>query len=409
MNSARATRAEEMHAARVAAAPPRHAVDFTVVSDTDAKKTDPSVPSGPVRAVAWGAPPAKTPSREVTRQRLSDDGRARRAETRHVERAGAAPPRLVRDWAVRRDGADVAQRDPAAGRGVVRWAPAEPSARGGRKASSSVARNADGMRAADAEKAAVARMRATEPRLLFDHCVVEAKSDLDAPRVRARGKGPPAQKLVKDSGRPRQRAAELAHLAAQMEAQGRVESARECLEKCISILEDVLGLEHPDVGKAVKSLADLLHSQFGKEGKREAIALYLRAADVAVLAYGYEHPVTVAALTTLEEVRRVKHLPPTRPTAGTHPRFMHVDHAHVQEKTDLGVPSRPVRAVRWKHPDPALWTGDENSAPVVDALRKYGYGYGGSVAARRNDKSRAGRDAEMSAKLHRHFIKTRIF
>ena len=43
-----------------------------------------------------------------------------------------------------------------------------------------------------------------------------------------------------------------------------------------------------------------VHSQFGKEGKKQAVALYQRSADIAVLAYGYEHPVSVTALTELE-------------------------------------------------------------------------------------------------------------
>ena len=43
-----------------------------------------------------------------------------------------------------------------------------------------------------------------------------------------------------------------------------------------------------------------VHSQFGKEGKKQAVAMYQRSADIAVLAYGYEHPVSVAALTELE-------------------------------------------------------------------------------------------------------------
>ena len=54
-----------------------------------------------------------------------------------------------------------------------------------------------------------------EPRLPFDHCLVEAKSDLDAIRVRPRGPGPPKQGVLeKESGRPRQLAAELSYLAA---------------------------------------------------------------------------------------------------------------------------------------------------------------------------------------------------
>jgi hypothetical protein len=39
-----------------------------------------------------------------------------------------------------------------------------------------------------------------------------------------------------------------------------------------------------------------VHSQFGKEGKKEAVLLYQRSADIAVLTYGYEHPISVAGL-----------------------------------------------------------------------------------------------------------------
>ena len=51
-----------------------------------------------------------------------------------------------------------------------------------------------------------------------------------------------------------------------MEAQGQIQPARECLEKCVQMLEEALGHRHTDLAKALKTLADLLHSQFGKEG-----------------------------------------------------------------------------------------------------------------------------------------------
>jgi hypothetical protein len=46
-------------------------------------------------------------------------------------------------------------------------------------------------------------MRLTEPRLWkeFDHAVIDAKTDLDQPRVRPRGPGPPKLVRVKDAGR----------------------------------------------------------------------------------------------------------------------------------------------------------------------------------------------------------------
>jgi hypothetical protein len=58
----------------------------------------------------------------------------------------------------------------------------------------------------------------------------------------------------------------------------------------------------------------------------------------------------VAALTSLEEVKRVKHRPAPRAKSGVGPRHMLVDYAHVDAKTDVAVPSRPVRFVRWRHP-----------------------------------------------------------
>ena len=51
-----------------------------------------------------------------------------------------------------------------------------------------------------------------------------------------------------DSGRPYQLAAEMRHVAAQMEAQGRLKPARESLEKCVQVLEAALGHTHPEVG-----------------------------------------------------------------------------------------------------------------------------------------------------------------
>ena len=56
---------------------------------------------------------------------------------------------------------------------------------------------------------------------------------------------------------------------------------------------------------------------------------------------------SIAALTALEEVRRVKFRPPIRPKTGLGPRHMLIDPANFEEKTDLAVPSRPIRFVRW--------------------------------------------------------------
>jgi|AntAceMinimDraft_1070359.scaffolds.fasta_scaffold12673_4 hypothetical protein len=143
-------------------------------------------------------------------------------------------------------------------KGAVRWGLGPGSGAGARGAPSSPP---DDARASAAETVAVARMRAAEPRLAFDHCVVDTKSNPDRPRLRSRGNGPPKltqATLVKDSGRPRQLAAELAYLASRMEAQGRVNPARACLERCVVTLEDALGGEHQDVGRAVRALADLV-------------------------------------------------------------------------------------------------------------------------------------------------------
>lgn len=81
---------------------------------------------------------------------------------------------------------------------------------------------------------------------------------------------------------------------------------------------------------------------------------------------------------------------------------MLADRAQVSDTSDVaGFPSRAVRAVRWRHPEP-------ERADV--ALKKYGYGYGGSVAVGRGvGGSRGGPDAETAARLHQQFVKTRIF
>ena len=78
----------------------------------------------------------------------------------------------------------------------------------------------------------------------------------------------------------------------------------------------------------------------------------------------------------------------------------------VAVKTDSGVSSRPVSAIRWKHPEPER---------MDTALKKYGYGYDGSVAKSRRRGGGGGgggggrNPAEIAAKLHQHFVKTIIF
>ena len=122
------------------------------------------------------------------------------------------------------------------------------------------------------------------------------------------------------------------------------------------------------------------------------LALYTWSADIAISAYGYEHPAAVEALAVLEEVRGVRQRPPPRQKV-------------YAKKTDSGVSYRSLHAVRWKHP------GEPERLEA--ALEKYGYGYEGSVAKRGGrgvtDGGRGGNPAEMAAKLHQHFVKTKIF
>jgi tetratricopeptide (TPR) repeat protein len=81
--------------------------------------------------------------------------------------------------------------------------------------------------------------------------------------------------------------------------QGREEQAASLLQRALSIREQALGADHPDVAQTLQHLAEL--SQ--KQGKPEqAETLYSRALAIREQVLGADHPDTIATREALDRL-----------------------------------------------------------------------------------------------------------
>lgn len=93
-------------------------------------------------------------------------------------------------------------------------------------------------------------------------------------------------------------AADRTALAAILDARGRQREARETLRHALPMLEEVLGAEHFEVGRALETLAGM----FLRAGQHaDAVALYRRAHAIFERTLGSEDARTAACRTNLDK------------------------------------------------------------------------------------------------------------
>jgi tetratricopeptide (TPR) repeat protein len=89
----------------------------------------------------------------------------------------------------------------------------------------------------------------------------------------------------------------MSNLAELYRSQGKYTEAEPLSMKCLEVMTEVLGEDHPDTLTLMNNLAVLYHSQ-GKYA--EAEPLYVKCVEVTTAVLGNKHPNTLALMNNLE-------------------------------------------------------------------------------------------------------------